>query len=158
MPAKPAWNPWPTPCWTIPTQEPEALAAGYLNEEHKIAAAKDALDGAKQILMERFAENAELLTHAHLWDKAQIRSKLADGKEKDSAKFSDYFDHSEALKDIPSHRAWPCSVAATRASCMSPWCCRKSWKQPSPIPVKPWSPPYPAGAIKAAPPMTGSRK
>ena len=90
-----------------PTQEPEALAAGYLNEEHKIATAKDALDGAKQILMERFAENAELLTRlrTYLWDKAQIQSKLADGKEKDGAKFSDYFDHSEALKDIPGHRA-----------------------------------------------------
>ncbi len=90
-----------------PTQDPEALAAGYLNEEHKIASAKDALDGAKQILMERFAEDAELLTRlrTYLWDKAHIQAKVADGKEKDGAKFSDYFDHSEALKDIPSHRA-----------------------------------------------------
>ncbi|MGB2247048.1 MAG: Tex family protein [Alcanivorax sediminis] len=90
-----------------PTQDPDALAGGYLNEEHKIATAKDALDGAKQILMERFAEDAELLTRlrTYLWDKAQIQAKVADGKEKDGAKFSDYFDHSEALKDIPSHRA-----------------------------------------------------
>ncbi len=90
-----------------PTQDPEALAAGYLNEELKIATAKDALDGAKQILMERFAEDAELLTRLRtfLWDKGQIQAKVVDGKEKDGAKFSDYFDHSETLKSIPSHRA-----------------------------------------------------
>ena len=90
-----------------PTQNPEELAAGYLNAEHKIASAKDALDGAKQILMERFAENADLLTRLRtfLWDKAHIQSKVADGKEKEGAKFSDYFDHSEAIKGIPSHRA-----------------------------------------------------
>ena len=71
-----------------PTQDPETLAAGYLNDEHKIASAKDALDGAKQILMERFAENADLLTRLRtfLWDKAHIQSKVADGKEKEGAR------------------------------------------------------------------------
>ncbi|HBC17816.1 MAG TPA: RNA-binding transcriptional accessory protein, partial [Alcanivorax sp.] len=90
-----------------PSQNPEELAAGFLNEEHKVASAKDALDGAKQILMERFAENADLLTRLRtfLWDKAQIQAKVVDGKEKEGAKFSDYFDHSEAVKNIPSHRA-----------------------------------------------------
>ncbi|MBF5051461.1 S1 RNA-binding domain-containing protein [Alcanivorax venustensis ISO4] len=90
-----------------PGQDPEQTAAGYLNEEHKIATAKDALDGAKQILMERFAENAELLTRLRtfLWEKAQVQAKLADGKEEEGAKFRDYFEHQEALKNIPSHRA-----------------------------------------------------
>ena len=90
-----------------PTRDPEQTAAGYLNEEHKIATAKDALDGAKQILMERFAENAELLTRLRtfLWEKAHVQAKLADGKEEEGAKFRDYFEHQEALKNIPSHRA-----------------------------------------------------
>ncbi|WOD28920.1 Tex family protein [Alloalcanivorax xenomutans] len=90
-----------------PGLDPESEAAGYLNEEHKIASAKDALDGAKQILMERFAENAELLTRMRtfLWERAQIQSRVADGKEEEGAKFRDYFEHQEALKSIPSHRA-----------------------------------------------------
>jgi len=90
-----------------PALDPEQEAAGYLNEEHKITTAKEALDGAKQILMERFAENAELLTRLRtfLWDKAHIQAKVADGKDDEGAKFRDYFEHQEALKNIPSHRA-----------------------------------------------------
>ena len=90
-----------------PTVDPEQAASGYLNEEHKIETAKDALDGAKQILMERFAENADLLAQLRewLWSKAQISARLADGKEQDGIKFRDYFDHAEAISGIPSHRA-----------------------------------------------------
>jgi uncharacterized protein len=90
-----------------PALAPDSEAAGYLNEEHKIATAKDALDGAKQILMERFAENAELLTRLRtfLWDHAQVQAKVAEGKDEEGAKFRDYFAHQEALKAIPSHRA-----------------------------------------------------
>lgn len=89
-----------------PTQTPLTLAEGFLNPDHKVETAKDALDGAKQILMERFAENAELLTRLRtwLWDNAALQAKVADGKEKDGIKFSDYFDFSEALKLLPSHR------------------------------------------------------
>lgn len=89
-----------------PTQDPDTLAAGYLNPEHKIETAKDALDGAKQILMERFAENAELLTRlrTYLWDNALLKSTVVEGKEKDGNKFSDYFDFQEALNTLPSHR------------------------------------------------------
>src|SRR5690606_39016116 len=56
---------------------------------------------------ERFAENAELLTRMRtfLWERAQIQSRVADGKEEEGAKFRDYFEHQEALKSIPSHRA-----------------------------------------------------
>lgn len=90
-----------------PSLTPEEFAAGFLNPEHKIESAKDALDGAKQILMERFAENADLLTRLRtwLWEKAEVQAKVADGKENDGIKFRDYFDHHETLKDMPSHRA-----------------------------------------------------
>ncbi len=90
-----------------PSLDPENEAAGYLNEEHKIATAKDALDGAKQILMERFAENAELLTRLRtfLWERALVQARVVEGKEQDGAKFRDYFEHDEAIKRIPSHRA-----------------------------------------------------
>ncbi|MCK0538816.1 Tex family protein [Alcanivorax quisquiliarum] len=90
-----------------PTLTPESEAANYLNPEHKIETAKDALDGAKQILMERFSENAELLTRLRtwLWEQAEIISTVADGKDKEGIKFSDYFAHREKLAGIPSHRA-----------------------------------------------------
>lgn len=90
-----------------PTQAPEQLAATFLNPEHKVETAKDALDGAKQILMERFAENADLLTRLRtwLWDKAEVQAKVADGKDQEGIKFRDYFDHRELLKGMPSHRA-----------------------------------------------------
>lgn len=89
-----------------PTQNPATLAADFLNTEHKIEAAKDALDGAKQILMERFAENAELLTRLRtwLWDNAELQSKVVEGQEQKGNKFSDYFDFREPLKALPSHR------------------------------------------------------
>lgn len=92
--------------WQNPTLEPEAEAEKYLNPEHKIETTKDALDGARQILMEVFAENADLLKtlREYLWDNAFIHSKVIEGKEKEGIKFSDYFDHSEAFKTIPSHR------------------------------------------------------
>jgi protein Tex len=90
-----------------PSQNPEVLAGGYLNSEHGINSAKDALDGAKQILMERFAENADLLTRLRtwLWQHAIVQAKVADGKQDEASKFRDYFDHSEKLAEIPSHRA-----------------------------------------------------
>jgi uncharacterized protein len=90
-----------------PTLTPDTEAEKFLNDEHKIATVKDALDGARQILMEEFSENAELLTRLRtwLWEKAEIQSRLADGKEKDGAKFRDYFEHQEKLANIPSHRA-----------------------------------------------------
>lgn len=92
--------------WQSPTLDPEAEAEKYLNPEHKIETTKDALDGARQILMEVFAENADLLKtlREYLWDNAFIHSKVIEGKEKEGIKFSDYFDHSEAFKTIPSHR------------------------------------------------------
>jgi len=90
-----------------PSLDPETLAADYLNTEHGITNAKEALDGAKQILMEQFAEDAELLgkLRQFLWDNALLTSVVIAGQESEGEKFRDYFEHSEALNGIPSHRA-----------------------------------------------------
>jgi len=90
-----------------PTLEPERMAEQFCNPEAGIVDTKSALDGARQILMERFVEDADLL--ARLRDFMQAESLLAArvvaGKEQEGAKFSDYFEHTEALKKVPSHRA-----------------------------------------------------
>ncbi len=90
-----------------PALDPEATAAAYLNPEHAIATSKDALDGAKQILMEEFAEDASLLgkLRQFLWDNALVTSAVIAGQESQGEKFRDYFEHSEPLKSVPSHRA-----------------------------------------------------
>ncbi len=90
-----------------PRQGPEVLAAAFVDGEKGVADVAAALEGARQILMERFAEDAELLgrLREHLRETAQIRAKVVEGKEQEGAKFSDYFDYQGPLKDIPSHRA-----------------------------------------------------
>ncbi len=90
-----------------PELDPESEAAGYLNPEHKIESTKDALDGAKYILMERFAEDADLIEKLrnYLWEQGKLTSAVVAGKEREGEKFSDYFEHSEPLKNTPSHRA-----------------------------------------------------
>ncbi len=90
-----------------PSLNPEQQASQFINPEHKIETSKDALDGARYILMERFAENAQLLAKLRdfLWNNALIQSQMITGQEKTGEKFSDYFEFSEALKKIPSHRA-----------------------------------------------------
>ncbi|MEN3109805.1 Tex family protein [Uliginosibacterium paludis] len=92
-----------------PTQKPEEVAAQYLNVDAGFADAKAVLDGARQILMERFAENAELVgsLREYVSEHGQVRVTVAEGKENDpeAAKFRDYFAYSEKLGNIPSHRA-----------------------------------------------------
>ncbi|MFK7794552.1 MAG: Tex family protein [Gammaproteobacteria bacterium] len=90
-----------------PTLSPEAEAEKYLNTELAINEYKEALEGARYILMERFSEDAELLEQArqYMKDEAEVSSSLAKGKEQEAAKFKDYFEYSEAYKNIPSHRA-----------------------------------------------------
>ncbi|APG03959.1 RNA-binding transcriptional accessory protein [Luteibacter rhizovicinus DSM 16549] len=89
-----------------PTQDPETVAAGFVDAEKGIADTKAALDGARAILMESIAEDAALVGELRdwLWDKGQIRAVVVAGKENEGAKFRDYFDHSEAVSKIPSHR------------------------------------------------------
>ena len=90
-----------------PGLNPDEQAANYLSADAGIADSKAALDGARQILMERFAEDADLLDKVRqfLLEHAQLGSRLIDGKEQEGAKFRDYFEHNEALAKVPSHRA-----------------------------------------------------
>ncbi|MGL5668013.1 MAG: Tex-like N-terminal domain-containing protein, partial [Shewanella sp.] len=85
----------------------EALAAGYLNLEAGFADTKAVLEGARYILMERYAEDAELLRKVrdHLSQNSVLESRVITGKEKEGAKFRDYFEHNEPLAKVPSHRA-----------------------------------------------------
>ena len=94
-----------------PTLDPESEAAQYLREAEgdipAIEDAKAALDGAKQILMERFAEDPELIgqLRERLWQEGELSARVLDGKQQEGAKFSDYFEHDEKLSKVPSHRA-----------------------------------------------------
>ncbi|MFM4720752.1 Tex family protein [Aeromonas bivalvium] len=89
-----------------PTRDPEQEAAAFLNIEAGIADTKAALDGARYILMERFAEQAPLLARLrdYLWHNATLRARVVAGKEQEGAKFKDYFEHDEPLHKAPSHR------------------------------------------------------
>ncbi|MGL4573391.1 MAG: Tex family protein [Burkholderiaceae bacterium] len=90
---------------------PADEAAKYLNAEAKIETVKAALDGARDILAERFSEDPDLVTGLRdaLWASAELASSVAEDKRKeigaDAERFSDYFDHRELLSKCPSHRA-----------------------------------------------------
>ncbi|QTR49628.1 Tex family protein [Candidatus Thiothrix anitrata] len=92
---------------TNPQLNPESEAANYLNPAMEFADSKAVLDGARQILMEDFAENAELSgrLREYLWEQGHLASSVIEGKTQEGQKFADYFDYSEALHKIPSHRA-----------------------------------------------------
>ncbi|MEO9944766.1 Tex family protein [Paraglaciecola sp.] len=89
-----------------PQLDPETEANSFVNKD-TIADIKAALDGAKYILMERFAEDAQLLqkVRQYLNKHAHIKSQLVAGKENEGSKYKDYFSHTELLKKVPSHRA-----------------------------------------------------
>ncbi|WP_283149794.1 Tex family protein [Silvimonas soli] len=92
---------------TDPTQNPEAVAAAYVDAEKGVADVKAALDGARAILMEQFAEDAQLVgdLREHAASKAHVKTRLVEGKAEEGAKFSDYFEYDEPWRDVPSHRA-----------------------------------------------------
>ncbi len=93
-----------------PSLNPATEAAKYLNtgEDFKksFEDEKGVLDGAKYILMERFAEDANLLgdLREFVADRGELKSTVVTGKEQEAAKFSDYFDNADKLKKVPSHR------------------------------------------------------
>lgn len=89
-----------------PMKDPEQEAARFLNAEQGISDNKAALDGARYILMERFAEQADLLEKLrdYVWQSATLRASVVAGKEQEGAKFKDYFEHDEPLHKAPSHR------------------------------------------------------
>jgi uncharacterized protein len=86
---------------------PEQEAAAYINADKAINDVNAALDGARQIIMERIAEDAELVStlRERIWQKGIMHAVVAKGKEAEAAKFKDYFDYQEAINKIPSHRA-----------------------------------------------------
>ncbi len=90
-----------------PTRAPEAEAEKYLNADAGFADAKAVLDGARQILMEQFAEDATLLgaLRDYLNDHGVVKSAVIAGKEAEGAKFRDWFDFAEPVARMPSHRA-----------------------------------------------------
>jgi protein Tex len=90
-----------------PALDPEQEASAFLNPDQGVPDTKAALDGARQILMERFAEDADLLARMRefLQQHALLASRLVAGKEAEGAKFRDYFEHNELLSGVPSHRA-----------------------------------------------------
>ncbi|WP_183656208.1 Tex family protein [Prauserella isguenensis] len=89
-----------------PTTDPQAAAAAFVDAEKGIADAQAALDGAKAILVERFAEDADLIgeLRERMWTHGWMTSKVREGKETEGAKFADYFDFAEPLTKLPSHR------------------------------------------------------
>jgi uncharacterized protein len=90
-----------------PKQDPTAAAADYLNEEAGFADAAAVLDGARQIFMERAAEDADLVGRLRdrVWETGLLTSTVVDGEQQKGAKFADYFEFSEPLQKVPSHRA-----------------------------------------------------
>ncbi|WP_328614137.1 RNA-binding transcriptional accessory protein [Amycolatopsis sp. NBC_00355] len=89
-----------------PTTDPHAAAAVFVDADKGVADAQAALDGARSILVERFAEDADLIgdLREKMWGQGHLVAKVRSGKEEDGAKFSDYFDFSEPYTKLPSHR------------------------------------------------------
>jgi uncharacterized protein len=90
-----------------PGLDPIACAGDFIDLESGFPDSKAALDGARQILMERFSEDADLLEklRVFLQQNSLLASRLLEGREEDGAKFRDYFEHTEKLSSVPSHRA-----------------------------------------------------
>ncbi|MGF6753896.1 Tex family protein [Paraburkholderia sp. GAS42] len=91
-----------------PTLDPQAEAAAYVDAEKGVADVKAALDGARDILSEQFGETAEVLgkLRDYLFNQGVVSSKVVEGKENaEEEKFRDYYDYSETIRTVPSHRA-----------------------------------------------------
>ncbi len=89
-----------------PSQDPSSAAAGFVSVERGVEDAAQALAGARAILAERFGEDADLVGELRemLWQRGRLTSSLRDAEAKDATKFADYFDFSQPVKSLPSHR------------------------------------------------------
>ena len=89
-----------------PGRDPRAAAAGFVAADKGVADAAAALDGARAILIERFAEDADLIgeLRERMWTRGRLVSRVRDGKQTEGAKFADYFDFAEPFPKLPSHR------------------------------------------------------
>lgn len=86
---------------------PEQQACAFIDAEKGVPDVATALDGARQIIMERISEDAEVLAYLRerVWQKGIIHATVVSGKDQQAEKFKDYFDYREAINKIPSHRA-----------------------------------------------------
>jgi uncharacterized protein len=91
---------------TQPQNDPLLAAAPFVNAEKQVADTAAALEGARAILVERFAEDADLIggLREHMWSNGLMGSTVRTGKKTEGEKFKDYFDFSEPLHKLPSHR------------------------------------------------------
>jgi uncharacterized protein len=89
-----------------PEQDPTGAAAGFVDVEHGVSDTAAALDGARAILVERFAEDADLIgeLRERMWTSGRLVARVRPGREMAGAKFADYFDYAEPLTSLPSHR------------------------------------------------------
>ena len=90
-----------------PALDPMAEASKFVDAAKAVADARAALDGARQILIERIGETSKLLGDLREWQWTEgvLAAKVTKGKDAEGAKFSDYFDFNQKIKDLPSHRA-----------------------------------------------------
>ncbi len=90
-----------------PSKDPQASAAPFVGADKGVPDETAALDGARAILAERFGEDADLIGNLRelLWSQGRVASRVREGRQEAGAKFSDYFDFSEPLGKLPSHRA-----------------------------------------------------
>lgn len=90
-----------------PALVPERFAEQFISQDKNILSSKDALEGARYILMELFSEDAALLGELRdfVWEHAALKSEVVKGKEQEGQKFADYFAYQEPIKKVPSHRA-----------------------------------------------------
>ncbi|MFJ1865808.1 Tex family protein [Streptomyces sp. NPDC088097] len=89
-----------------PSKEPAAAAAAFVDADKGVADPAAALEGARAILTEKFAEDADLIgdLRERMWGRGRLAAKVREGKEETGAKFADYFDFSEPFTALPSHR------------------------------------------------------
>ncbi|WST98618.1 RNA-binding transcriptional accessory protein [Streptomyces erythrochromogenes] len=89
-----------------PSVDPAAAAAAFVDADKGVADPAAALDGARAILTERFAEDADLIgeLRERMWGRGRLAAKVREGKEEAGAKFADYFDFAEPFTALPSHR------------------------------------------------------
>jgi protein Tex len=89
-----------------PSLDPQIAAGGYVDAERGVADAAAALEGARSILAERFAEDADLIgeLRERMWARGRLVSRVRAGQEETGAKFADYFDFAEPFTRLPSHR------------------------------------------------------
>ena len=91
---------------TQPQNDPQVVAAGFVDADKQVPDAAAALEGARAILVERFAEDADLIgtLREQMWSNGLVASTVRKGKKTEGEKFKDYFDFSEPLHKLPSHR------------------------------------------------------